>query len=598
MSEYLDSIVKASGGHSAPAEVLEDQEVYSDFLSEFDDDDLQYLAEVGEDYEELEDEDEDRPPAPPGYHYMPDGTLMRDDAHSVRESLSAAGYLVPEEQDLADALLEIVEKHGKFNADNTGVWAGYTPAAENDNKEMGVKCGNCVFWEAPNGCKLIIAETEEGGLCRFAVLPDGTVNPKDKPVEDYFKKSPRLVQEELKKKIKEMENQYKEEYVEISDLTPTQETVDTGNFKDAEQYGKPVVVYRDAEGMKLVDGHHRCATRVKGGHGGIKAKVYQGPVVATAGSKPAAPSERIKGSKKNKKGSASGGKKITFSKKVETALKNKVEKHNEKHGDTASKKTSLRALKAVYRRGAGAFSTSHRPDQNRNSWAMARVNAFLHLLRTGSPKNKKYVTDNDLLPTAHKRSTKKNAAITAAADPCWDGYKQVGMKKGKSGNMVPNCVPSSASIDYVVDQRNLEFGESRHVSKDNAYQVARSAADKYSYLSCEELSNAILWELDVFLEYSTTGVTDWTEEMVSYSSLLPAGHPSTESGVVASAEWISGAPELSESAREVIFVSLTETEDFTVATHATTRFSILASAGALSETTMSHIEALTNRFNN
>ena len=25
--------------------------------------------------------------------------------------------------------------------------------------------------------------------------------------------------------------------------------------------------------------------------------------------------------------------------------------------------------------------------------------------------------------------------------PCWSGYKQVGMKKGKKGNMVPNCVP-------------------------------------------------------------------------------------------------------------------------------------------------------------
>jgi hypothetical protein len=225
-----------------------------------------------------------------------------------------------------------------------------------------------------------------------------------------------LVQEELKKKIKEMENNYREEYVEISDLTPTQETVDTGNFKDAEAFEKPIIVYKDSDGMKLVDGHHRCASRIKAGHGGIKAKVYQGPVVATAGSKPAAPSERIKGSKKNKKGSASGGKKITFSKKVETSLKNKVEKHNEKYGKTASKKTSLRTLKAVYRRGAGAFSTSHRPDQNRNSWAMARVNAYLHLLRTGKPKNAKYVTDNDLLPASHPRSSKKNAAsLTAAA---------------------------------------------------------------------------------------------------------------------------------------------------------------------------------------
>jgi len=26
-------------------------------------------------------------------------------------------------------------------------------------------------------------------------------------------------------------------------------------------------------------------------------------------------------------------------------------------------------------------------------------------------------------------------------DPCWDGYQQIGMKKGKSGKPVPNCVP-------------------------------------------------------------------------------------------------------------------------------------------------------------
>ena len=34
-------------------------------------------------------------------------------------------------------------------------------------------------------------------------------------------------------------------------------------------------------------------------------------------------------------------------------------------------------LKAVYRRGAGAFSTSHRPNMTRQQWAMARVNSFL-----------------------------------------------------------------------------------------------------------------------------------------------------------------------------------------------------------------------------
>lgn len=91
-------------------------------------------------------------------------------------------------------------------------------------------------------------------------------------------------------------------------------------------------------------------------------------------STPAKPSERVRGSDKNKKGSASSGSgKITFSDKVITALKNKVKAHNEK----SKSKVTLGTLKAVYRRGAGAFSTSHRPNMTRQQWAMARVNSFL-----------------------------------------------------------------------------------------------------------------------------------------------------------------------------------------------------------------------------
>jgi hypothetical protein len=137
-------------------------------------------------------------------------------------------------------------------------------------------------------------------------------------------------------------------------------------------------------------------------------------VTATAGSKPAPKKDQIKGSKKNPKGSAAGGRKVTFSKKIEDSLKDKVETHN-KSVESASRKVTLSQLKAVYRRGAGAFSTSHRPDQNRNSWSMARVNAFLHLVKSGKPSNSKYVQDNDLLPKGHPRSTiKSSAAMTAA----------------------------------------------------------------------------------------------------------------------------------------------------------------------------------------
>lgn len=33
------------------------------------------------------------------------------------------------------------------------------------------------------------------------------------------------------------------------------------------------------------------------------------------------------------------------------------------------------------------------------------------------------------------------------SDPCWKDYKMVGMKKGKGGKPVPNCVKKSSSSD-------------------------------------------------------------------------------------------------------------------------------------------------------
>ena len=109
---------------------------------------------------------------------------------------------------------------------------------------------------------------------------------------------------------------------------------------------------------------------------------------------PAKPSERKKGSSKNKPGSAGtkSDKGIDFSKKVVEALKNKVKEHNSKN----KKKVSLSQLKKVYRRGAGAFSSSHRPGKTRGQWAMARVNMFLRMV-SGKPVKDSYrKADSDI----------------------------------------------------------------------------------------------------------------------------------------------------------------------------------------------------------
>jgi hypothetical protein len=308
--------------------------------------------------------------------------------------------LVPEEQELANALRTIANKYGKFNEDETGIWAGYTPAAENEVKGIGVACMNCVFYKHDeNGkdvCEIISLEIEELGKCRFAVIPDGVVKP-----EKVFSKTPKLVQEQLKKKIDTMGGNYTEKSVKISDLTPTQDYLDLVKLDGAGSNNNPITVYQDGEGYKLVDGHHRCAYKVGAGKNIIMAKVYKDPIIATAGSKPAPKKDQIKGSDKNKEGSAATGKGVTFTPEITKALEKKVAEHNEKAKN--GRKVTLAKLKAVYRRGAGAFSTSHRPDQNRNSWAMARVNAFLKLVRSGKPNNSKYVQDNDLLPKLHPR---------------------------------------------------------------------------------------------------------------------------------------------------------------------------------------------------
>lgn len=117
---------------------------------------------------------------------------------------------------------------------------------------------------------------------------------------------------------------------------------------------------------------------------------------------PAPAEDRIVGSSRNKPGTASSSsaaKGIEISAATVEALKTKLRAHNAEAG--ANGKTSLTALKAVYRRGAGAFSVSHRPGMSRGQWAMGRVNAFLEILRRGKPKNARYVNDNDLLPRNH-----------------------------------------------------------------------------------------------------------------------------------------------------------------------------------------------------
>lgn len=80
------------------------------------------------------------------------------------------------EQEYVKAMVGIVSRYGKLsNGDGNGIWVGYIPAVENDNLPIGVKCGNCAFYEGNGTCKIVKQTVEDDGYCRLAAIPDGVV---------------------------------------------------------------------------------------------------------------------------------------------------------------------------------------------------------------------------------------------------------------------------------------------------------------------------------------------------------------------------------------------------------------------------------------
>ena len=75
-------------------------------------------------------------------------------------------------------------------------------------------------------------------------------------------------------------------------------------------------------------------------------------------------------------------------------------------GGTEGVDWAIRKMKQ-FRRGLGAFNTSHSPNvESASQWAHARVNAYMYPVKNGRPENAKYTTDYDLLPKKHPKSSK------------------------------------------------------------------------------------------------------------------------------------------------------------------------------------------------
>lgn len=79
------------------------------------------------------------------------------------------------EQMLADSLLKLATEAGPLDKAE-GIWVGYESGDDNENAEIGVKCGNCALHKSSVACAILEMPIEEEGACRFAVIPDGYVS--------------------------------------------------------------------------------------------------------------------------------------------------------------------------------------------------------------------------------------------------------------------------------------------------------------------------------------------------------------------------------------------------------------------------------------
>ena len=92
---------------------------------------------------------------------------------------------------------------------------------------------------------------------------------------------------------------------------------------------------------------------------------------------------------------------------VKKGLQKKVDDHNESV-ESSIKKTNLRTLSTVFRRGVGAYKTnpgSVRPNvKSPEQWAYARCNSYLYALKNEKFRSGKH--DTDLFPKGHPLSSK------------------------------------------------------------------------------------------------------------------------------------------------------------------------------------------------
>jgi len=339
---------------------------------------------------------------------------------------------------VAQSLAEELEPLGEVGA--RALPDNYRPALTNDVPE-GRACGNCAFYNEA----MIVGEDDdddENGVRAYCTKWDDYVRgdfycnawqPENERIEQRQISliAPDFMQTSARRGLRLHEEGFSGDGLVPATVADARRMANGEALSEAKWRKIPAWIARHIVDLDAVQGDEITAGLVAmllWGGGSSKtsarrAQAYAQRIVDRLNEEeeradaPAPPKDQIKGSDENPAGSAADKTgNISLSDAVETSLQNKADEHNKRMNDEDKPvwtRVRVGALRSVWRRGAGAFSSSHRPNMTRQQWAMARVNAFLYLAEKGKPENSKYVGDNDLLHSEHPKYSEADRNVSS-----------------------------------------------------------------------------------------------------------------------------------------------------------------------------------------
>lgn len=364
-----------------------------------------------------------------------------DDVDEMLEGLAEQSeyQINPRQAAMYDLYEKIAEEFGKWGQGVGGDGAHYV--AQSPFADEGMVCANCVFYEGGGGCEIVEGEIAPNGICKLWVISESKLGESAEPQEEVANVehrqisliAPDFMAASARRGLRLHEEGFSGDGLVPATVADARRMANGEALSEAKWRKIPAWIARHIVDLDAVQGDEITAGLVAmllwgGGSSKTSARrtqAYAQRIVdrleAEAENRadaPAPPKDQIKGSDENPAGSAADKTgDISLSDATETALQNKADDHNKRMNDEDKPvwtRVRVGALRSVWRRGAGAFSTSHRPNMTRQQWAMARVNAFLYLAEKGKPENSKYVGDNDLLHPEHPKFSEadRNVAVT------------------------------------------------------------------------------------------------------------------------------------------------------------------------------------------